>query len=139
MRVRVLRFRDQPGERTQQHGHPDSVLYALSSFKRRLTFPDGTVREREVQEGEVMWVPAQTHVGENTGRPGSGAADMDTPDDATTSTEANRSVLDRADTILAAFDSAHTDLSLLGIMARTGLPKTTVHRSVHKLVDLEWL
>jgi DNA-binding IclR family transcriptional regulator len=64
---------------------------------------------------------------------------MDTPDDATTSTEANRSVLDRADTILAAFDSAHTDLSLLGIMARTGLPKTTVHRSVHKMVDLEWL
>ncbi|MGE3287789.1 MAG: IclR family transcriptional regulator [Pseudonocardia sp.] len=53
--------------------------------------------------------------------------------------ETNRSVLDRADTILSAFDPAHPDLSLLGIMARTGLPKTTVHRAVHKMVDLDWL
>jgi DNA-binding IclR family transcriptional regulator len=53
--------------------------------------------------------------------------------------EAQRSVLDRADVILGAFDSEHIDLSLLGIMVRTGLPKTTVHRSVHKLVCLDWL
>ena len=53
--------------------------------------------------------------------------------------DARRSVLDRTDVILGAFDSQHTDLSLLGIMVRTGLPKTTVHRAVHKLVGLEWL
>lgn len=71
---------------------------------------------------------------------------MDLPDGATTTrplclsgAEPQRSVLDRADAILAAFDREHTDLSLLGIMARTGLPKTTVHRSVHKMVDLDWL
>jgi|tagenome__1003787_1003787.scaffolds.fasta_scaffold20587779_2 DNA-binding IclR family transcriptional regulator len=53
--------------------------------------------------------------------------------------DAQRSVLDRTDVILGAFDAEHTDLSLLGIMVRTGLPKTTVHRAVHKLVGLEWL
>jgi DNA-binding IclR family transcriptional regulator len=53
--------------------------------------------------------------------------------------EAQRSVLDRADVILGAFDAEHIDLSLLGIVVRTGLPKTTVHRAVHKLVCLDWL
>ena len=66
-RVRILRYRDVPGAKTRQHRHPDSVLYALSPFKRKLRFPDGTSREREFKTGEVMWVPAQTHIGENTG------------------------------------------------------------------------
>jgi DNA-binding IclR family transcriptional regulator len=57
----------------------------------------------------------------------------------TAALEAQRSVLDRADVILGAFDAEHIDLSLLGIMVRTGLPKTTVHRAVHKLVCLDWL
>jgi beta-alanine degradation protein BauB len=66
-RVRVLRYHDEPGARTAQHHHPDSTLYALSAFKRRLHFPDGSTRDREFKAGDVMWVPAQTHVGENIG------------------------------------------------------------------------
>jgi len=66
-RVRVLRYHDKPGTTTHQHRHPDSVLYALSSFRRRLHFPDGTSRDREFSAGDVMWIPAQTHVGENIG------------------------------------------------------------------------
>jgi beta-alanine degradation protein BauB len=66
-RVRVLRYHDVPGTKTRQHRHPDSVLYALSSFQRRLHFPDGTTRDRTFQTGDVMWIPAQTHVGENIG------------------------------------------------------------------------
>lgn len=66
-RVRVLRYHDAPGEKTHRHHHPESVLYALSSFKRRLAFPDGTVKEREFKPGDVMWLPAQTHTGENIG------------------------------------------------------------------------
>ncbi|MEO6572722.1 MAG: cytoplasmic protein [Polyangiaceae bacterium] len=65
--VRILRYHDEPGAKTHAHHHPDSVLYALSAFRRRLTFPDGTTKEREFKPGDVMWVPAQTHVGENTG------------------------------------------------------------------------
>lgn len=66
-RVRVLRYHDEPGGKTHAHRHPASVLYALSAFKRRLTFPDGTTKERDFKPGDVMWVPAQTHVGENIG------------------------------------------------------------------------
>jgi quercetin dioxygenase-like cupin family protein len=66
-RVRVLRYHDTPGAKTHPHHHPDSVLHALSAFKRRLTFPDGRSVEREFKTGDVMWVPAQTHTGENIG------------------------------------------------------------------------
>ena len=66
-RVRVLRYHDEPGAKTHPHQHPDSVLYALSPFRRRLTFPDGSTKERAFEAGDVMWVPAQTHVGENIG------------------------------------------------------------------------
>jgi len=66
-RVRVLRYHDVPGARTRLHRHPDSVLYALSAFRRRLHFPDGTSRERQFHAGDVMWIPRQAHVGENIG------------------------------------------------------------------------
>ena len=66
-RVRVLRYHDEPGGKTHPHHHPASVLYALSAFKRKLSFPDGTTKERDFKPGDVMWVPAQTHVGENIG------------------------------------------------------------------------
>ena len=66
-RVRVLRYHDQPGERTLQHAHPDYVLYAESSFKRRLTFPDGRSQEVDVKKGSFGWFKAHTHIGENIG------------------------------------------------------------------------
>ena len=65
--VRVLRYQDQPGQRTHPHHHPEFVLYALSSFKRRLEFPDGTTKERAFEPGDVIWMPEQTHTGVNTG------------------------------------------------------------------------
>jgi len=66
--VRVLEYRDQPGDRTQLHAHPAFVLYALAPFQRELTLPDGQVLTREFQRGDVMWSPAQAHIGENVGR-----------------------------------------------------------------------
>lgn len=66
--VRVLDYRDQPGERTHQHHHPAFVLYALSPFQRTLTFPDGKVLRREFKQGDVMWSEEQTHIGENIGQ-----------------------------------------------------------------------
>jgi quercetin dioxygenase-like cupin family protein len=65
--VRVLRYRDKPGERTHPHHHDEFVLYALSSFRRRLSFPDGTVKERDFNPGDVIWMPEQVHTGENIG------------------------------------------------------------------------
>jgi hypothetical protein len=65
--VRVLEYTDRPGDKTHQHRHPAFVLYALSSFKRTLTLPDGKVLKREFKAGDVMWSEAQAHIGENVG------------------------------------------------------------------------
>ena len=65
--VRVLEYRDRPGDKTHQHDHPAFVLYALTPFKRALTLPDGKMLNREFKAGDVMWSPAQTHVGHNVG------------------------------------------------------------------------
>jgi hypothetical protein len=35
-RVRVLEYRDRPGDRTSPHGHPDSVMVTLSAFSRSI-------------------------------------------------------------------------------------------------------
>src|SRR5690606_36355647 len=66
--VRVLEYRDEPGDKTHQHHHPAFVLYALSAFERTLTLPDGKVLRRQFKEGDVMWSEAQTHIGENVGQ-----------------------------------------------------------------------
>ena len=66
-RVRVLEYRDKPGERTQEHRHPAFVLYVVSPFKRKLILPDGKVMVREFKAGDIMWSDAQTHIGENVG------------------------------------------------------------------------
>jgi hypothetical protein len=65
--VRVLEYRDRPGDKTQQHRHTAFALVALGDFKRTLTLPDGRVLTRTFRAGDVMWSPAQTHVGENVG------------------------------------------------------------------------
>lgn len=65
-RVRVLEYRDRPGDETQPHRHPDSVMIALSAFDRRLVHGDET-RDVSVEPGTVAWVSAQTHAGANIG------------------------------------------------------------------------
>lgn len=66
--VRVLEYRDLPGQKTHQHHHPAFVVYALSAFERALTLPDGKVLRRQFKEGDVMWSEPQTHIGENVGQ-----------------------------------------------------------------------
>lgn len=65
--VRVLHYRDQPGDVTHPHHHPCFVMYALGAFERQLTFPDGTRKLRKFAAGDVAWMPAQSHVGGNIG------------------------------------------------------------------------
>ena len=67
-RVRVLEYRDEPGQATRPHEHPDSVMYTLSSFERRLIGPNGEARDVQLSAGEVRWLNAQVHSGENIGR-----------------------------------------------------------------------
>jgi quercetin dioxygenase-like cupin family protein len=65
--VRVLEYRDQPGERTAQHRHPRFVVYAVQPFKRRLTLEDGRVMKREFKAGDVLYSNGESHIGENIG------------------------------------------------------------------------
>lgn len=66
-RVRVLEYKDLPGQKTHEHGHPAFVLYAVTPFKRQITLPGGKVLMREFEAGDVMFSDAQTHIGENVG------------------------------------------------------------------------
>ncbi|GAA2673007.1 hypothetical protein GCM10010412_053260 [Nonomuraea recticatena] len=65
-RVRVLEYRDRPGDRTVAHQHPDSVMYTLSSFRRKLS-AGGREVAVELPAGQVRWLDAQEHSGENIG------------------------------------------------------------------------
>jgi quercetin dioxygenase-like cupin family protein len=65
--VRVLEYRDGPGQRTSPHDHPDSVMVTLSGFERRLVGKSGETRDVTLAPGEIRWLDAQTHSGENIG------------------------------------------------------------------------
>jgi quercetin dioxygenase-like cupin family protein len=66
-RIRVLEYRDSPGQRTSPHHHPDYVLCALNAFKRKFIVAEGREVVREVRSGEVAWGKAHSHIGENVG------------------------------------------------------------------------
>ena len=66
-KVRVLEYRDMPGDKTNQHRHPAFVLYALGPFKRTITLPGGKVLTREFKAGDVLYSDEQTHIGANVG------------------------------------------------------------------------
>jgi beta-alanine degradation protein BauB len=62
-RVRVLHYQDGPGDRTEPHEHPDTVMISLSGLERRLN-GDGDVR---ISADEVHWLDAQEHASESIG------------------------------------------------------------------------
>ena len=47
--------------------------------------------------------------------------------------------LDRAAAILGAFDATHRDLTLAALVARSGLPRSTAHRTADRMIRLGWL
>ena len=65
-RVRVLEYRDVPGDRTSPHRHPDSVMVTLASFDRRVTHGERSA-DVHLEPGQARWIAAQEHYGENTG------------------------------------------------------------------------
>lgn len=65
-RVRVLEYKDKPGDRTTPHDHPDSLMFTLSSFERKLHFDDKVV-DVSKKSGAASWLPEQRHAGENVG------------------------------------------------------------------------
>jgi quercetin dioxygenase-like cupin family protein len=55
------------GETIPMHSHPAYVVYALKSFKARITLADGTQRISEHKAGEAYWNEPITHSVENLG------------------------------------------------------------------------
>ena len=66
-RVRVLDVRVGVGQRQAMHSHPDHLIYALSAYRVKHTAADGSAAIGERQPGEVVWIPAESHAGENVG------------------------------------------------------------------------
>lgn len=66
-RIRVLEYKDKPGGITTSHDHPDSFMYTLSSFDRKLVFGDGSEKIVKKDIGDASWLPEQKHLGENIG------------------------------------------------------------------------
>lgn len=64
--VRVLEYRDEPGQETTPHEHPNTVMVTLTDFDRRLSSGDQS-REVSLTAGSAVWVSAQTHSGKNIG------------------------------------------------------------------------
>lgn len=65
-RVRVLEYRDHPGDATRAHHHPDSVMVTLSSFRRRLQ-SGGREVDLDMPAFQARWLAAQEHTGTNIG------------------------------------------------------------------------
>lgn len=66
--IRVLEIRVQAGEKVPSHSHPPGFAYALSDFKAKTTFPDGTIIDGEYKTGQSAETKAVTHMEENTGK-----------------------------------------------------------------------
>ena len=66
-RVRVLGFVTEPGQVWPLHAHPDSVAVSLSEYDVRNIIPGNAPTERHSKLGDVRWIPATSHTGENSG------------------------------------------------------------------------
>jgi hypothetical protein len=49
------------------HAHPQHLIYALSSYTVKATFPDGTTEVGSREAGELIWQEPVTHAAENVG------------------------------------------------------------------------
>ncbi len=66
-RVRVIDDLVPAGAKVGMHSHPEYVVYPLSSYRMKFTFPDGTTRIVDVQQGNARYVPGMVHAEENIG------------------------------------------------------------------------
>jgi beta-alanine degradation protein BauB len=65
--VQVLRIHLAPHERIPIHEVTPRVVVWLTDAHLRDSFDDRTSRDVHVKSGDVQWVPAQRHAGENLG------------------------------------------------------------------------
>jgi len=66
-KVRVLRVKYGPHEKSIMHGHPSGVGVCLTDHVGKFTFPNGRTEERRMKAGEAFWLPGEEHLPENMG------------------------------------------------------------------------
>jgi hypothetical protein len=66
-RVRVLRIRYGPGEKSVMHEHPETIAIFLGDASFRFTYPDGRSEDGTATAGQVIRFDALLHLPENTG------------------------------------------------------------------------
>ena len=64
-RVRIVRARYGPREKSVMHRHPDAIAIFQTDGKVKFTFPGGKTEEREMKAGQAIFTPAVRHLPEN--------------------------------------------------------------------------
>ncbi len=64
-KVRVLRIKYGPREKSQMHSHPALVSIMITDCHVRFTYPDGKSEEINAKAGAVRHFPAFEHLPEN--------------------------------------------------------------------------
>jgi len=64
-RVRVVRVRYGPHEKSAMHSHPELVGVFLTDAHNRFTYPDGTTEEIHAKRGDILPHEAFSHLPEN--------------------------------------------------------------------------
>ncbi|MGI9308863.1 MAG: hypothetical protein ACR2P6_06360 [Gammaproteobacteria bacterium] len=64
-KVRIIRIKYGPGEKSVMHSHGPHVAVFLTENLNRMTFPDGTSAETATEIGVAQWSDAQEHLPEN--------------------------------------------------------------------------
>ena len=64
-RVRIVRARYGPREKSVMHRHPDAIAIFQTDGKVKFTFPGGKTEERDMKAGQALFTPAVRHLPEN--------------------------------------------------------------------------
>jgi quercetin dioxygenase-like cupin family protein len=67
-RVRVLRIKYGPGEKSVMHSHPESIAVFLTDIHAKFTYPDGRTEDINANAGTVQHMDAFTHLPESTSK-----------------------------------------------------------------------
>ena len=67
-RVRVLRIKYGPGEKSVMHSHPESIAVFLTDTHGKFTYPDGKSEDINASAGSVQHMDAFTHLPESTSK-----------------------------------------------------------------------
>ena len=67
-RVRVLRIKYGPGEKSVMHSHPESIAVFVTDIHAKFTYPDGGTEDINANAGTVQHMDAFTHLPESTSK-----------------------------------------------------------------------